>query len=216
MRKILIVIFAFAVFLGFAEKSLAFDVESGFIFETMRFHGNRPENSGRKFTIGIETDLIWEGRLEKILGVRFDTIAEPTDDKDQMLNDIFAVSGKLRYQLNPDDKTIISPFLGIEGQQWRRNSSTEEELWGDLLFTEAVFGLGLERDNFYFEAGSLWPFWADVDEGPAPNGELGFILSGGVIYKERIKLGLFYSQEKFGGASDFGLKRYGLSILYKF
>lgn len=216
MKKLLIVVLFFAILLAFPERSFAVEVEPGLIFGTIRFDGGRPENSGRKFSIGIKTDLIWEGRLEKVLGVRLSTIAEPTDCKDEILNDIFALSGRISYQLNPNDKTIISPFLGTELQQWRRNSSTKEELWGDLLFTEAVFGLGLERDNFYFEAGGLWPFWTHVDGGSRPNGELGFMLSGGVICKERIKLGLFYRQEKFEGDPDSKLDWYGLLITYRF
>lgn len=228
MRNILIVTFAIAVFLSFAEKSLAidagsetvdveskrFDIESGLLFGTMRFDGGRPENTGRKFSIGMKTDLIWEGRLEKILGFRINTIAEPTDSTVQMLDDVFAVSGKLRYKLNPDGKIIFSPFLGIEAQQWKRNSSGE--LWGDLLFAEAVFGLGLEHDNLYFEAGGLLPFWTYVDEGPTQDGELGFMLSTGVIHKEKLKLGLFYRQEKFEGDPDSKLSWFGLSAVYRF
>jgi len=214
MRKMLIIIFAFAIFLAFAEESLAVDIESGFLFGTMRFDGGRPENSGRKFSIGMKTDLIWKGRLEKILGFRINTIAEPTDCTVQMLDDVFAVSGRLQYKVNPGDKTVFSPFLGVELQQWKRNSSGE--LWGDLLFTQAVFGLELERDNLYFEIGGLQPFYTNVDEGSAPDGELGFILSGGVIYEEKLKLGLFYRQEKFEGNPDSKLSWFGLSIVYMF
>jgi len=224
MRKVLIVILAFVIFLSFAEKSLAvdvepraFDVESGFSIGTMRFDGGRPENSGRKFSTEFLFDLIWRGRLEKTLGFRFKTIGEPTDCTFEMLNDTITFLGKVQYELNPDDKIIFSPFLGVELQEWKRNSSTKEkELWGDLLFSQAVFGLGLEYDDLYFELGGLLPFWTNVDEGPAPPGELGFMANFGLMRKERLKIDLFYRQEKFGGDPDSKLKWYGVSAVYRF
>lgn len=213
MRKLLVVV----LLLAFAERSFAVDVESGFLFGTMRFDGGRPENSGRKFSVGFMTDLIWRGEVDTILGFEFKTIGEPTDCTVQMLDDVSAASLKFRYKLNPDGKTVFSPFLGVKGQLWKRNSSTEEELWGDLLFIQALFGLGLERDNLYFEVVALSPsFWTHVDQGPTPDGELGFMLTGGVIQKERLKLGLFYSLEKFGGDPGSKLSWYGVSAVYRF
>jgi len=189
MKKLLIIALFLVVFLGFAEKSLAVDVESGFLFGTMRFDGGRPENSGRKFSIGFVTDLIWRGELEKTLGLRFQTIAEPTDCTIKILNDLFAFFGKLQFELNPNDKTVFSPFLGVEIQQWKRNSSGE--LWGDLLFIQALFGLGLKHDDLYFQLGGILPpFWTHVDEGPAPDGELGFMISGQILCKNKIELGV--------------------------
>lgn len=209
MRKLLVVV----LLLAFAERSFAVDVESGFLFGTMRFDGGRPENSGRKFSVGFMTDLIWRGEVDTILGFEFKTIGEPTDCKFQILDDVSTASLKFRYKLNPDDKTVYSPFLGIEAQQWKRNSFPEEELWGDLFFGEALFGLGLERDNFYFEVGGLWPFWTHVDQGPAPDGELGFMFSGGIIQKEKLKLKLFYRRDKL---EDSKLSWFGLSAVYMF
>lgn len=205
MRKLLIVVFAFAVFLGFVERSLAVDVEPRFEFGTVySTEDNHPEAEGRKFRIGSGVKITWGEKLKKILDVGYWTRAEPPDDDPEMPSDDFRFSGLISYELDYEN-AVIYPFAGFGFEQLRRNSPKPAEMfYGDLWFTDVVVGLGLRYKNLYFEPAVVWPFWTKTDSGHQPKGKLGHVLNTGIIVDENINLGMRWGQKRFGGDGSQG------------
>lgn len=185
---------------------------------------NRSSACAHKLMVGIGFNFIFgdESPLKAMINTEMWTMAEPVDRDFGVPHDGVILSGKLSYDFELTENTLIYPFAGVGFENWRRNSPddvAQDMFYGDLCFFSFSFGNGLKYKNWYAEAECFLPFWTKTDSGQKPDGEWGGGLNAGYIFDEYVRCGLFYTQKSFGGdgtQTDFKLSQYGFFVGYTF
>ena len=208
MKKLAAVVFLslFFIKMGYAV-SLKPYVKSGTIDFSEKDHS---EATGHKSMVGAGVELVFEGKIEKILGLEYWTMAEPEDDDSKIIHDGAFIFGRANCQLFEISSIEIWPFAQIDVQRWRRNSDSKK--FGELYFSDIVFGINSKYKNIYFETKANFPFWSDTDNGQKTSGKLGIGANAGLEWKKLV-FELSYNQNKF---EDFRMEQYFLSLGYRF
>lgn len=182
---------------------------------------NHNSATGHKAMMGIGLNVKFdeEKQLQKILGMEYWTMAEPTDEDIEFPHDGMVLSGKCKYDIPLNTNATLYPLVGLRFENWRRNSPKDQkQFYGDLFFMEATAGIGIKYKKLFAEAEGLFPLWSDTDSGQTPKGNVGFNIKLGIKQK-RLNFGLFCNSNSFDGdksQTDFHLKQYGLFMGYQF
>ncbi len=175
-------------------------------------------SEGHKSLTGLGVNLNYGDKLKTTLNGEMWIMGEPLDEDTEIPKKGYHLGIKSKYRLGKKNRTLFSPFVKVDYNKWKRDSSKCPDGFRSLEFITGNVGIEAERGMFHAKVGGLLPLWSETDKAAKPKGKLGIDASVGIIYKDFF-LNAFYNQTSFKsdlGQPEITLNLYGAMLGYKF